>query len=76
MDVRNDHPAMTEIVGGTTLGGAETEAGERTFLIADIRGYTRFTRENGDAAAARCAREGGSWLCFIRDPDGYSTTLS
>jgi lactoylglutathione lyase len=21
-------------------------------------------------------REGGSWLCFVRDPDGYSTTLS
>ncbi|HYF10908.1 MAG TPA: AAA family ATPase, partial [Actinomycetota bacterium] len=27
----------------------------RTFLIADVRGYTRFTREHGDAAAARLA---------------------
>jgi WD40 repeat protein/class 3 adenylate cyclase len=27
----------------------------RTFLIADIRGYTAFTREHGDAAAARLA---------------------
>lgn len=27
----------------------------RTFLIADVRGYTRFTLENGDAAAARLA---------------------
>ncbi|CAN5597834.1 hypothetical protein BH23CHL6_BH23CHL6_09810 [soil metagenome] len=25
----------------------------RTFLIADIRGYTRFTRESGDEAASR-----------------------
>jgi WD40 repeat protein/class 3 adenylate cyclase len=28
----------------------------RTFLIADIRGYTAFTREHGDQAAARLAR--------------------
>jgi WD40 repeat protein/class 3 adenylate cyclase len=27
----------------------------RTFLIADVRGYTRFTRERGDAEAARLA---------------------
>src|SRR5919109_591504 len=27
----------------------------RTFLIADIRGYTRFTRDFGDAAAAKLA---------------------
>src|SRR5437763_1961585 len=27
----------------------------RTFLIADIRGYTRFTQEQGDEAAARLA---------------------
>ncbi len=27
----------------------------RTFLIADVRGYTRFTQERGDAAAARLA---------------------
>jgi hypothetical protein len=27
----------------------------RTFLIADIRGYTRFTQERGDEAAARLA---------------------
>jgi WD40 repeat protein/class 3 adenylate cyclase len=29
----------------------------RTFLIADIRGYTAFTREHGDEAAARLAKE-------------------
>ena len=27
-----------------------------TFLIADVRGYTRFTREHGDAEAARLAK--------------------
>ena len=30
-----------------------SEAEVRTFLIADIRGYTRFTDERGDEAAAR-----------------------
>jgi class 3 adenylate cyclase len=28
----------------------------RTFLIADVRGYTRFTREHGDVEAARLAK--------------------
>ena len=32
-----------------------SEAEVRTFLIADIRGYTRFTDERGDEAAARLA---------------------
>jgi WD40 repeat protein/class 3 adenylate cyclase len=31
--------------------------GVRTFLIADVRGYTRFTRERGDAQAARLAKK-------------------
>lgn len=31
--------------------------GIRTFLIADIRGYTRFTQEHGDEAAARFTRK-------------------
>lgn len=31
------------------------DAPVRTFLIADIRGYTRFTQEHGDHAAARIA---------------------
>ena len=31
------------------------EAGIKTFLIADVRGYTRFTSERGDEAAARLA---------------------
>jgi WD40 repeat protein/class 3 adenylate cyclase len=32
------------------------EAGIKTFLIADVRGYTRFTSERGDEAGARLAR--------------------
>src|SRR5581483_11308501 len=39
-------------------------APERTFLIADVRGYTRYTREHGDAAAARLA---GVFAEFARD---------
>jgi predicted ATPase/class 3 adenylate cyclase len=31
------------------------DAGVHTFLIADVRGYTRFTHEQGDEAAARLA---------------------
>jgi class 3 adenylate cyclase len=31
------------------------EAEIRTFLIADVRGYTVFTQEHGDEAAARLA---------------------
>jgi WD40 repeat protein/class 3 adenylate cyclase len=34
---------------------AAVEAGIKTFLIADVRGYTRFTQERGDEAAARLA---------------------
>lgn len=33
----------------------QTEAGIRAFLIADVRGYTRFTQEQGDEAAAKLA---------------------
>jgi len=33
------------------------ETGIRTFLIADVRGYTHFTRERGDEAAARIAEK-------------------
>src|SRR5437660_82349 len=34
---------------------AAVEAGIKTFLIADVRGYTRFTQERGDEVAARLA---------------------
>lgn len=42
---------------GSTDGGAGATAGEvaelRTFLFADVRGYTRFTQDHGDEMAAR-----------------------
>ena len=34
---------------------SDEQAGVRTFLIADVRGYSRFTEEFGDEAAARLA---------------------
>ncbi len=36
-------------------GPATESAGIRTFLIADVRGYTLFTQERGDEAAAKLA---------------------
>src|SRR6266498_462687 len=38
-----------------TSGGPAQDAEIRTFLIADVRGYTKFTREHGDHAAATLA---------------------
>jgi class 3 adenylate cyclase len=43
---------------GVTLGGGvedESSTLVRTFLIADIRGYTRFTEQHGDEASAKLA---------------------
>jgi class 3 adenylate cyclase len=36
-------------------GGPARAAAIRTFLIADVRGYTRFTSQHGDEAASRLA---------------------
>ncbi len=36
-------------------GGPARAAAIRTFLIADVRGYTRFTAQHGDEAASRLA---------------------
>src|SRR5438477_7914543 len=36
-----------------TRPDVEQRVVERTFLIADVRGYTRFTRERGESEAAR-----------------------
>ena len=38
-----------------TGGGQSVDAAIRTFLIADVRGYTVFTQERGDEAAAELA---------------------
>jgi len=40
-----------------TVDESLSTAPVRTFLIADIRGYTRFTQERGDEAAGRLAAE-------------------
>ena len=50
-------------VSPKTDGQAEAVA-VRTFLIADIRGYTTFTRQRGDADAARLA---GRFADLARD---------
>jgi WD40 repeat protein/class 3 adenylate cyclase len=47
---------MAQAADGAKLIDADSDLVEATFLIADIRGYTRFTRERGDAAAARLAQ--------------------
>jgi WD40 repeat protein/class 3 adenylate cyclase len=47
---------MTELGIGPEIIDAKGGVADRTFLIADIRGYTRFTRERGDAEAARLAK--------------------
>src|SRR5918998_867939 len=39
-----------------TMAASERTSGVRTFLIADIRGYSRYTEECGDEAAAALAR--------------------
>ncbi len=52
-------PRGTELVdaqGGDGVGGADATAHViRAFLIADIRGYTTFTEDHGDEAAAALA---------------------
>jgi class 3 adenylate cyclase len=39
-----------------TSSARESSTEARTFLIADIRGYTRYSQEHGDAAASRLAQ--------------------
>lgn len=43
----------TSTVAGTPVLPPESSSELRTFLFADVRGYTRFTQEQGDEAAAR-----------------------
>ena len=48
-----------------TVGGVtDAQASVRTFVIADIRGYSRYTDEFGDEAAARLA---GKFACLVGD---------
>lgn len=55
--LRRDRPSRPdEVPFDVKVGsGVTPEATILTFLIADIRGYTRFTAEQGDEAAARFA---------------------
>ena len=46
---------MTDLVSPSRNTGAPTVSTLLTFLIAAIRGYTHFTAEHGDEAAARLA---------------------
>jgi DNA-binding NarL/FixJ family response regulator/class 3 adenylate cyclase len=46
------------------MSGTEVARGIRVFLIADIRGYTLFTQEHGDEAAAHLAE---SFARIVRD---------
>ncbi len=43
----------TPLSVGTAVPPGDGRTELRTFLIADVRGYTRFTQERGDEAAAR-----------------------
>ena len=46
---------MADEAGPGTADAQQTEI--RTFLIADVRGYTLFTQERGDEAAAKLAKK-------------------
>jgi len=59
---------------GIEAGGQETEL--RTFLIADIRGYTTYTREHGDEAAASLASRFGELVAeVVGARDGFLIEL-
>jgi class 3 adenylate cyclase len=65
------------------IGDAAPGAQIRTFLIADVRGYTLFTQERGDEAAAKfadIAREGvevrGGTLLELRGDEALCVFLS
>jgi YVTN family beta-propeller protein len=56
---------------GPTSGGAGADgAGIRTFLIADIRGYTLFAHERGDEAAGKLAARFADIVGEIVEPQG------
>jgi class 3 adenylate cyclase len=57
--MRKSYPRPSTKRGGTHLyspGVTDGRAGVHTFLIADIRGYSRFTENYGDEAAAELSR--------------------
>jgi class 3 adenylate cyclase len=46
----------------------------RTFLIADVRDYTRFTQEHGDEAAAQLATRFAALMCAGVEARGGQVT--
>lgn len=50
--------------GSGVPGGTQESEVVRTFVIADVRGYTRFTQEQGDEAGARLAAR---FAAVVRD---------
>jgi WD40 repeat protein/class 3 adenylate cyclase len=50
-------PRPSSSVRARKLPQSDRSSAVRTFLISDIRGYTRFTQEHGDEAAARLAEK-------------------
>jgi WD40 repeat protein/DNA-binding SARP family transcriptional activator/class 3 adenylate cyclase len=70
---RPDRPAVRESARGTE---PETGEGLKTFLIADVRGYTLFTHERGDEAAANLASRFAEIVREeVNDPDGSVVEL-
>ena len=55
MDSLHESRDRTDDLAGTRPTAKEAGSEIRTFLIADVRGYTVFTQERGDEAAARLA---------------------
>src|SRR5262249_11167255 len=49
------HPPTTSALPSSVPAAVETPPAIQTFLIADLRGYTHFTQEHGDEAAAGLA---------------------
>ena len=62
-----EDPLVTETMEHQGAAGvsAAPQADVRTFLIADIRGYTTYTRENGDEAAAALVNRFGEIVAEI-----------
>jgi hypothetical protein len=54
-DGTTDNPRVTDADDLSARPGDLHDAPIRTFLIADVRGYTLFTQERGDEAAAKLA---------------------
>jgi class 3 adenylate cyclase len=66
-DVSEEQEAQSGLKGGTpgAAGPAAPHTDLRTFMIADIRGYTTYTREHGDEAGAVLASQFGEIVADV-----------